>query len=223
MCLGSCCTQVLEIAAGTGRNLELYPSGCSVLLTDRSREMVEVLRNKLKKSGKETEMTVREAVAEQLAALETETFDSIVDIFGLCSVDNPEVVLQGCAQMLSDNGVVLLLEHGKGDWPMVNKLLDARASAHAREWGCWYACYVGFISRAQHMQVQQGHPPHCRTLGSARCGAQDCALRHHTLLCAQQAAEVRLSTAWIVCLTVQHVDSVRKSEIKKSNDSENKQ
>jgi ubiquinone/menaquinone biosynthesis C-methylase UbiE len=100
--------------------------------------MVEVLQSKVKKTGLQAHMSTRQAVAEQLAAEETAVFDTIVDTFGLCSVDDPVGVLQGCARLLKDDGTVLLLEHGRGDWPLVNKLLDARASAHAREWGCWF-------------------------------------------------------------------------------------
>ncbi len=139
--------QILEIAAGTGRNLSAYPPGATVLLIDRSPEMVAVLSEKVKKMKLEQTMTCVVANAEELDRLsDLGQFDTIIDTFGLCSVDDADATLAACSQLLRPGGLLLLLEHGRGDVDIINKLLDSRASAHAKEWGCWFdAVMTGIV------------------------------------------------------------------------------
>jgi methyltransferase OMS1 len=152
--LGQASGKVLEVAAGTGRNLEYYPAGCSVVLCDRSAEMLAVAKSKvdfeLRKaeirgdksdlSGSKFQARVSSYLvrdAESLGFADQE-FDTVVDTFGLCSFENPANALKEFARVVKPGGRILLLEHGRTWWKFdwLNQLLDNRARAHAVEWGC---------------------------------------------------------------------------------------
>lgn len=47
-------------------------------------------------------------------------------------------VLRQAAQLLKPGGKLLLLEHGRGTWDIVNSMIDERAERHYRTYGCWY-------------------------------------------------------------------------------------
>lgn len=67
-----------------------------------------------------------------------DSFDTVVDSFGLCSVDDPVGALEEMARVCKPNGQVLLIEHGRSEWQWLNDALDASAQGHRRQWGCWY-------------------------------------------------------------------------------------
>lgn len=66
-------------------------------------------------------------------------YDTIIQTFGLCSVTSPRTVLSNLAPLLRpDTGRILLLEHGRGTWGLVNWWLDRRAPGHFERYGCWW-------------------------------------------------------------------------------------
>ncbi|GAO15004.1 hypothetical protein UVI_02027700 [Ustilaginoidea virens] len=176
---------VLELAVGTGRNLEYYdwrglgqaPSSAASGVTsftglDISDDMLGVARNRLVK----TVAPIRdsEPVAERPSVVDDAggqasfvnnrvrlvrsdahdpippvaaaaksparaTYDTIVQTFGLCSVSDPVAVLCNLASAVKpDSGRILLLEHGKGWYGIVNGLLDKNAAKHFAKYGCWW-------------------------------------------------------------------------------------
>eukprot|EP01127_Copromyxa_protea_P012366 TRINITY_DN3216_c0_g1_i1.p1 TRINITY_DN3216_c0_g1~~TRINITY_DN3216_c0_g1_i1.p1 ORF type:complete len:136 (-),score=26.88 TRINITY_DN3216_c0_g1_i1:10-417(-) len=67
------------------------------------------------------------------------TFDTVVDTFGLCSFDNPKEVLGEMQRVCKEDGVILLLEHGRStnhNW--LSSHLDRKAELHHADWGCWW-------------------------------------------------------------------------------------
>lgn len=69
----------------------------------------------------------------------TPLYDTIIQTFGLCSVTSPRTVLSNLAPLLRpDTGRILLLEHGRGTWGLVNWWLDRRAPGHFERYGCWW-------------------------------------------------------------------------------------
>jgi methyltransferase OMS1 len=52
------------------------------------------------------------------------TFDAVVDTFGMCSVQNPEKVLREMQRVCKEDGKIVLLEHGSGHYEFINNLLD---------------------------------------------------------------------------------------------------
>lgn len=66
-------------------------------------------------------------------------YDTIVQTFGLCSVSDPVAVVQNLATAITpDTGKIILLEHGKGWYGIVNGLLDKNANQHFDKYGCWW-------------------------------------------------------------------------------------
>ncbi|KAI5278423.1 hypothetical protein KEM52_004693, partial [Ascosphaera acerosa] len=66
-------------------------------------------------------------------------YDTVVDTMGLCSVGDPAAYLARLAGLVAPaHGRILLLEHGRGDWAWLNRVLDDLAPAHADKHGCWW-------------------------------------------------------------------------------------
>ncbi|KAI0909500.1 hypothetical protein F4823DRAFT_422966 [Ustulina deusta] len=69
----------------------------------------------------------------------SQKYDTILQTFGLCSVQDPVSLLSLMASSLQpDTGRILLLEHGRSLWDVVNGLLDRGARAHHERFGCWW-------------------------------------------------------------------------------------
>lgn len=66
-------------------------------------------------------------------------YDTVVQTFGLCSVEDPSLVLRNLASVVKpDTGRIILVEHGRSSWGVVNTLLDWSASSHFAKYGCWW-------------------------------------------------------------------------------------
>lgn len=66
-------------------------------------------------------------------------YDTILQTFGLCSVQDPVSLLSHMASSLQpETGRIILLEHGRSVWDFVNGLLDRGARAHHERFGCWW-------------------------------------------------------------------------------------
>lgn len=123
--------QVLEVAAGTGRNLAYYPADARLTLTDFSSGMLAEAR--AKDPGVLAELCVMSASELQFPA---QSFDTVVDTFGLCSMDDPARALREMQRVCRRGGRILLLEHGRSSFDWLSGVLDKFADAHAQKWGC---------------------------------------------------------------------------------------
>lgn len=134
---------VLEVGAGTARNLPYYHSDKvkRLVLTDSSVGMLQEAQRKIQQKKDHTTSTTTRIVTCQADAhqlpLPDRTFDTVVDTFGLCSYDDPVTVLKEMARVCKPNGTILLLEHGRSKtFPFVTSHLDRTAPQHAANWGC---------------------------------------------------------------------------------------
>lgn len=101
--------RTIDLGAGTGANLDLYPEGVTELvLAEPDPHMMARLRPKLAESGQDAELV--EASAEELP-FEDSSFDTAVFTLVLCTVPNPERALTEAARVLKPGGRLLFVEH----------------------------------------------------------------------------------------------------------------
>ncbi|CAO3566433.1 unnamed protein product [Mortierella alpina] len=194
--------RVLEIASGTGRNVDYYTKGCcdEIVFSDFSEGMMEVLKQKVaasdlgkrydyqKRRQQQLELeriahsrqvsekqerdpshedavavpTTEEAPSQQGSStmtqptklVETEirfktlnaaaipypdqSFDTVVDTFGLCSFEDPVQVLKEMKRVLRVGGKLLLLEHGNSHWGFMKDMQAKQLDRHVHKYGCYW-------------------------------------------------------------------------------------
>lgn len=115
--------RVLELGAGTGLNLELYPrEGLdSLVLTEPDPHMVKQLRKRVDKDCPGADLV--ESGAEDLP-FENDSFDTVVVTLVLCTVPNPAAALQEIQRVLKPDGQFLFLEHVRSPDPSLAKWQD---------------------------------------------------------------------------------------------------
>lgn len=98
---------VLEIGAGTGANLPLYPTRItSLTVTEPDAAMMRKLRKRLT----DREVTALRAPAEDLP-FDDDTFDTVVSTLALCTVDDQPRALREIYRVLRPGGRLLFIEH----------------------------------------------------------------------------------------------------------------
>jgi ubiquinone/menaquinone biosynthesis C-methylase UbiE len=101
--------RVLELGAGTGLNLGLYPDAVEELfLVEPDPHMAKRLRTKLAHSNRAAK--VAEVPAERLP-FEDSSFDTAVATLVLCTVPDPAGALAEVARVLKPGGQLLFVEH----------------------------------------------------------------------------------------------------------------
>lgn len=105
--------RTIDLGAGTGANLSLYPSAVSELtLVEPDPHMLKKLRDKVGESGAGAKVV--DASAERLP-FEDSSFDTAVFTLVLCTVPSPAVALTEAARILKPGGKLLFLEHVRAD------------------------------------------------------------------------------------------------------------
>jgi ubiquinone/menaquinone biosynthesis C-methylase UbiE len=105
--------RTIDLGAGTGANLDLYPDSVSELvLAEPDPHMVKRLREKLAGSGRAAGLI--EAPAERLP-FEDASFDTAVFTLVLCTVPDPSAALAEAARILKPGGKLLFIEHVRSE------------------------------------------------------------------------------------------------------------
>jgi ubiquinone/menaquinone biosynthesis C-methylase UbiE len=110
---------VLEIAAGTARNLPFYPEDVTITGIELSPEMAELGRQRAAELGREIDLRVGDA--EQLA-FRHESFDTVVCTYGLCTIPDDAAAVREAKRVLRPGGRLLLAEHVRSPNPVVRTI-----------------------------------------------------------------------------------------------------
>ncbi|ORV22704.1 phosphatidylethanolamine N-methyltransferase [Mycolicibacterium conceptionense] len=116
--------RVLEIGAGTGTNFTFYPSTVTeVVAIEPERHLAQVARTAAAEAP--VAVTVTSDTAEQFDS--TEPFDAVVCSLVLCSIEQPDAVLQQLFSLLRPGGELRYLEHvaGRGWRGGMQRVADA--------------------------------------------------------------------------------------------------
>jgi len=114
--------RVVELGAGTGANLELYPDSIEeLILVEPDPHMTKQLREKVAASGRTA--TILEAPAERLP-LESASCDTAVVTLVLCTVPDPRAAIAEIARVLKPGGQLLFLEHVRSTDPKLARWQD---------------------------------------------------------------------------------------------------
>ena len=135
--------RVLEIGAGTGLNLLLYPASVDHLtVTEPEAPMLQRLHDRAATLDRPVEVV--QAPAERLPFAD-DTFDRVVSTLALCTVDDLPGALAEVRRVLAPGGSLLLVEHVRSE--------DERTAAwQDRLHGPWrlfaHGCHVNLDTRS---------------------------------------------------------------------------
>ncbi len=100
--------EVLEVAIGTGLNLEHYPPGIALTGIEFSQQMLAIARRRAEDLGRPVDLRMGDAETLDLPAA---TFDTVVCTFSLCAIPDHRKALAEMARVLRPGGLLLLADH----------------------------------------------------------------------------------------------------------------
>lgn len=114
--------RTVDLGAGTGANLGLYPATVTELvLAEPDPHMLKKLRARVGEAGLDAEVV--EAPAERLPFADA-SFDTAVFTLVLCTVPDPQAALAEAARVLKPGGRLLFVEHVRAEDPGLARWQD---------------------------------------------------------------------------------------------------
>jgi ubiquinone/menaquinone biosynthesis C-methylase UbiE len=99
---------VLEVAVGTGLNLDHYPDDVTITGVDLSPAMLEHARRRADASGREVTLQVGDA---HRLEFPDDSFDTVVCTFSLCGIPDERRAIAEMWRVLRPGGQLLLADH----------------------------------------------------------------------------------------------------------------
>jgi len=124
---------VLEVAVGTGKNLNYYPESCSITAADLSRQMLNVARSRAGNLSAHVSLLLTNA--EDLP-LDSKSFDTVISTLSTCTFPNPVAALREMRRVCRTDGKILLLEHGRSQREPIGRWQDRHEDGFAKRLGC---------------------------------------------------------------------------------------
>lgn len=100
--------ETLEVAVGTGLNIEHYPQHATLTGIDLSSEMLAIAHKRAAALGRDIDL--READAHRLP-FDDATFDSVVCTYSLCNIPDPHRAVTEMKRVLRPDGKLILVDH----------------------------------------------------------------------------------------------------------------
>ena len=116
--LPQACGRVLEIGLGTGRNLPFYDRQRITQLVgvDPAVHMHTLVRRRSARAGLDVELV---GLSAEKLPLPSDSFDTVVCTYTLCSIADPAAALSEVARVLKPGGQLMFCEHGLSPQPSV--------------------------------------------------------------------------------------------------------
>lgn len=146
---------VLEVAAGTGKNFRFYPPGLTVTAVDLSAEMLRLACRRAAQLNRGYRFSLMDAAA---LAFPDRRFDTVVSTLSTCTFPDPIQVLREISRVCRPDGRILLIEHGRSNRAWVARWQDRHAEAHEQRFGCqWNREPLELVREAGLSIVQAAH------------------------------------------------------------------
>jgi ubiquinone/menaquinone biosynthesis C-methylase UbiE len=108
--------RVLEIAAGTGRNLPYYRNGIELVGIELSPAMLAIAKQRATEQAREVDLRLGDA---QRLDFPDASFNSVVCTLALCTIPDDRAAVAEAHRVLRPGGRFLLLEHVRSPDPVV--------------------------------------------------------------------------------------------------------
>jgi ubiquinone/menaquinone biosynthesis C-methylase UbiE len=99
---------VLEVAIGTGLNLEHYPRDVKLTGIEQSPAMLDIARQRAEALGVAVDLRLGDALALPFSA---DAFDTVVCTFSLCEIPDTARAIAEMHRVLRPGGLLLLADH----------------------------------------------------------------------------------------------------------------
>jgi len=107
---------VLEIAAGTGRNVAYFPADARITAIEFSPKMLELAQNRARQVRPDAVLHLGDA---QDLEFPDESFDTVVCTLSLCTIPDDAKAVREAKRVLRPGGRLILMEHvGSPVWPV---------------------------------------------------------------------------------------------------------
>ena len=100
--------RVLELAAGTARNLPFYPQGMEITGVELSPEMLALGRKRAEGLGHPADLRLGDV---QALEFPDESFDTVTCTLGFCTIPDTTLAASEALRVLRPGGQLLMLEH----------------------------------------------------------------------------------------------------------------
>lgn len=110
---------VLELAVGTGRNLEHYPAGVRLTGIEFSSDMLALARRRADDLGLDVDLRLGDA---QSLDFPDDSFDTVTCTLSLCTIPDDRAAVAEAARVLRRGGRMLLLEHVRSPRPAIRAI-----------------------------------------------------------------------------------------------------